>query len=84
MSIFKSNAKETADRLQKVLIADKHFNPEFLKKVMVSDLFMLINNYAEIKPENLNFSIEINKEGDYIFKFDAKCERLKIFGSLPD
>lgn len=82
--MFKSNANESAERLKKVLIADKHFNPEYIKRVILSDLYSLLNNYADIKPENLNLDIEIDKNGDYIFKFNAKTSRLKIFGSLPD
>ena len=84
MGIFTSKAKESAERLKKVLIADKHFNPEYIKKVIVSDLYLLLNNYAEIKPEDLDFNIEIDKNGDYLFSLKTKTSRLKIFGSLPD
>lgn len=84
MKFLKSNAKESEDRLKNVLIADKHFNPESIKKVIQTDIFYLIRNYAEVSPENLDFNIDIDKNGDYIFSFFAKCSRLKIFGSLPD
>ena len=84
MGLFTSNAKESEERLRKVLIADKHFNPESVKRVISSDLYMLLSNYAEIKPENLEFDIEITDDGDYIFNLKAKCNRLKIFGALPD
>lgn len=84
MALFSSNAKESEKRLKKVLISDKHFNPEAIKKVVKSDIYYLLNNYAEILPDNLDFNIEINEQGDYIFKIVAKCSRIKIFGSLPD
>ena len=84
MGLFSSNAKESEMRLRKVLIADKHFNPEGVKKVLSSDLYYLFCNYAELKPEDLSFDIEITDNGDYIFKCIAKCSRLKIFGCLPD
>lgn len=84
MGFIFSKAKESEDRLRKVLIADKHFNPENLKRVISSDIFQLLNNYGEIRPENLEFDIEITDNGDYIFNITAKCNRLKVFGCLPD
>ncbi len=84
MGFISSKAKESEERLRKVLIADKHFNPENVKRVITSDVFMLLNNYAEIKPENLELDIEITDNGDYVFNIEARCSRLKIFGSLPD
>ena len=77
-------AKQSEERLKRVLIADKHFNPEYLKKIVSSDLYVLLNNYAEIRPEDLNFDVSVSKDGDYIFSFKAKSGRLKIFASLPD
>lgn len=79
-----SKAKECENRLHKVLIADKHFNPESIKRVMQSDLYYLLSNYAEVNPENFEFDIDINSKGEYEFSFKAKCNRLKIFGSLPE
>lgn len=84
MSIFESKAKESENRLRKVLISDKHFNPEYIKKVIKSDIFYLLKNYAEIQPEDLTVNIDVTKNGEYDFVIKARVNRLKIFGSLPD
>lgn len=85
MGIFyNQNAKEDADRLKRVLIADKHFNPERIKQVIKSDITAVLKNYAVIDSENIFFDIEINSNGSYHFKIDAVADNLKIFGALPD
>lgn len=85
MGIFYSqNAKEDADRLKRVLIADKHFNPERIKQVIKSDIASILKNYAVLDAENLFIDIEINSNGSYHFKIDAIADNIKIFGALPD
>lgn len=81
---FETIAGENANRLKKVLISDKHFNPENIKRVLKSDIFNVLTNYTDVLPENLNLEIEILENGDYEIICRAVCKRLKIFGALPD
>ena len=82
--MFGSEKQKNLERLQKVLISDKQFNPQKLEKVLRSDLYILLNNYCSISPEDVNAKVELQKDGTYKFYMVAKSDRLKIFGSLPD
>jgi len=81
---FETPASENINRLKRVLIADKHFNPENIKRVIRSDVYNLLKNYADIMPEDVFLDIEITGGGEYEITIKAECKRLKIFGALPD
>ena len=81
--IFKKTQSEE-ERLKNVLISDKQFSPEKVKKILKSDVFELLSNYCNLAPENLSVNVEIMSDGAYKFCIVATCDRLKIFGSLPD
>ena len=40
--LFKTPAKVGVDRLKRVLISDKHFNPERIKEVIKSDILYIL------------------------------------------
>ena len=82
--IFNRNQKENLERLENVLISDKQFSPKQVEKVLKSDAFNILSNYGNFQPENLNVSVQIKKDGTYSFSIIAVCDRLKIFGSLPE
>lgn len=85
MGIFYENsASSDESRLKKVLISDKHFNPERVKRVIRSDMYAVLRDYADVSPESMQFDIEINSSGDYEFYLRATAKRMKIFGALPD
>lgn len=77
-----NTAFENYHRLKNVLISDKQFNPEQLKKVLKSDLTKLFNNFAEFSDEDLTISIGINDDGSYNITTNLKTNRLKIFAHL--
>ena len=81
---YSSNAKEDAERLKHVLIADKHFNPERIKQVIKSDFYDLLKNYAKVSSDDIYIDIEINQDGSYHLRIDAIAKDLKIFGAIPD
>ncbi len=82
INLKKSPAKIGADRLKKVLISDKHFNPERVKNVIKSDIYSLLINYADISSETLDLKIEINENGGYNISVNAKANRLKVLGNI--
>lgn len=69
------------ERLKNILISDKHFNPEYLVKVLRSDMLDLLLNYMNILPQNIDISIFVDEKGVYNLKISAKTDRLKIFGA---
>lgn len=81
---FETQASENVNRLKRVLIADKHFNPESIKRVIKSDEYNMLKNYADILPEDIFLDIDITNSGEYEITVKAHCKRLKIFGALPD
>ena len=82
--IFGKNQNENIKRLQNVLISDKQFSPEKLQKILKSDAYNMLSNYCVLEPDNLNVFVELQKDGKYHLQITASCDRLKIFGSLPD
>lgn len=72
------------ERLKNVLISDKQFSPDRVKKVLKSDVFELLSSYCDLSPENLSISVDIMNDGTYKFCIVATSDRLKIFGSLPE
>ena len=82
--MFLKKGQTEEDRLKNVLISDKQFSPEKVKKVLRSDVYALFSNYCTLSPENLSVSVDIMSDGTYKFCVVATSDRLKIFGSLPD
>lgn len=72
------------ERLKNVLISDKQFSPERLKKVMRSDVYAMLSNYCEITPKDFDINVDLQNDGTYKIGIIATCNRLKIFGSLPE
>ena len=69
------------ERLKNILISDKHFNPDFIVKVLRSDTKEMLANYMDIIPQNIEVSIFVDEKGIYNLKITAKSDRLKIFGA---
>ncbi len=72
------------DKLQKVLINDKHFQPARLNDIVRSDIFKCLSNYMEISPENILTDISVDETGQYVLRCKVSCKRLKIMGILPN
>jgi len=71
------------EKLQKVLINDKHFQPARLNDVVRSEIFKCLSNYMEISPEDILTNISIDADGQYVLRCKVSCKRLKIMGILP-
>ena len=82
--MFNNPAKVGVDRLKKVLISDKHFNPERIKEVIKSDILYILKNYTDVEADDLNFEINVENNGGYKISIDANCTRLKFLGSIPE
>ena len=82
--MFFDRKEDQEDRLKNVLISDKQFSPEKIKKVLKSDVFYLLTNYCDLEPENLTCEVFVQEDGSYKFNIQAISDRLKIFGTLPE
>lgn len=70
--IFDRAQQKNLERLQNVLISDKQFSPQKVEKVLKSDIYELLSNYATINPDEVNVKVEIEKDGTYKFLMVAK------------
>ena len=69
------------ERIKNMLISDKHFDTKDMIKVIRNDMYVLLNNYLEISPQDILVTIKVNEYGEYELRVDVKTERLKIFGT---
>lgn len=69
-------------RLKSMLISDKVNVPNELCSLIKSDVYVLLANYMELKPENVIVDQTIEENG-FCITIKAKTDRLKQFGALP-
>lgn len=81
MNIFSSN--QGIEKLKKVLINDKHQSPTRVNEILKSDVFAVLQNYMDISENDIISKIDLDQNGNYIFRCKAKATRLKTFGILP-
>ena len=66
------------DRLKKVLIRDKNEDPKHIMNVLKSDMLQVLNNYMDIKSENLDIEIVVLENGAYKLLMEGYSNRIKI------
>ena len=69
-------------RLNVVIQKDKVNNPKYLIEVIKSDFYYLINNYFEVDFNDIEISIDVEKDK---YKIKTKCvgDRIKMVKTLP-
>ncbi len=72
------------DRVKKAIVTSNHFKPEKFAEILKSDVYMVLNEYAEIKGDELKVGVELNDFGEYIINICAIGRRLKMIGIVPD
>ena len=72
------------ERVKSAIACDKHFKPDKLAEILKSDIYMTINEYADVKADDFKLIIEVNEYGEYVINFCAIARRLKIVGIVPD
>lgn len=73
-----------ASRLDNVIKKDKQINPQYMKDVIKSDLFYLLNNYFDVPYSNININIDLNENNMYTLSISAIGDRLKAMQILPN
>ena len=69
-------------RLNLVIQKDKVNNPKYLIEVIKSDVYYLINNYFEVDFNDIEVSVEVEKD-KYEIKINCLGDRMKIVKALP-
>ena len=74
---------ELINRLNNVIKKDKQINPQYMKDVIKSDIFYLLNNYFEVEFEDINISIDLAENNMYLININALGDRMKAMSILP-
>lgn len=74
---------ELINRLDNVIKKDKQINPQYMKEVIKSDVFYLLNNYFEVEYSDIKISINLNENNTYNLDISAVGDRMKSMNILP-
>lgn len=74
---------ELINRLNNVIRQDKKVNPQYIKEVIKSDIFYLLNNYFEVEYEDVDIDINVDNSNLYKILISAKGDRIKTMQVLP-
>ncbi|MBO5909959.1 MAG: hypothetical protein J6Q15_00470 [Clostridia bacterium] len=74
---------ELINRLENVIKKDKQINPQYMKEVIKSDIFYLLNNYFEVEYKDINIAINLNENNTYKLDITAIGDRIKMINVLP-
>ena len=74
---------ELVSRLDNVIKKDKKINPQYMKEVIKSDIFYMLNNYFEVEFGDIDISIDLTKNNMYMLKINALGDRMKAMQILP-
>ena len=74
---------ELTKRLDNVIKKDKQINPQYMKEIIKSDVFYLLNNYFEVDFENIDISINLTDSNMYSIQIGALGDRIKTMRVLP-
>lgn len=71
------------NRLDNVIKKDKQINPQYMKEIIKSDIFYLLNNYFEVEYNDINIDINVNDNNRYQVQIIATGDRMKAMQVLP-
>ncbi|MDD4350616.1 MAG: cell division topological specificity factor MinE [Clostridia bacterium] len=69
-------------RLNNVLTTDKQNNPKYMKEIIRSDIFFLINNYFDIDYESVVVNIEVNEFRKFDITINMVGDRPKFMNTI--
>lgn len=74
---------ELVNRLDNVIKKDKQINPQYMKEVIKSDVFYLLNNYFEVEFSDISITIDLTENNMYALNINAVGDRMKAMQILP-
>ena len=75
---------ELVGRLNDVIKKDKQINPQYMKDVIRSDIFYLLNNYFEVEYDDVKVVIDVDDNNKYTMSIVATGDRLKAMQVIPN
>ena len=75
---------ELVSRLDNVIKKDKKINPQYMKDVIKSDLYYLLNNYFNVNFDGIDLTINVSENNMYAIDIRAVGDRLKSLQILPN
>lgn len=81
---MKTQSEQIVDRLKTVMNADRMSGVENISKVIKSDIFDLLTSYMYLQIGDIELSIELVKDGNYILNLTAKSTHLIGAGKMID
>ncbi len=70
------------NRLRQVLTSDKHVNLPLYNKLITNSICEMLSHFMYIEPEKVFSNIEINENGEYVYRLKVITKRIKSFGTL--
>ena len=74
---------ELVSRLDNVIKKDKQVSPQYMKDVIKSDVFYLLNNYFEVQFDDIDISIDLRDDNMYSIQINSVGDRMKAMQILP-
>ncbi len=74
---------ELINRLENVIKKDKQVSPQYMKDVIKSDIYYLLNNYFEVQFGDININIDLTENNMYSININALGDRMKAMKILP-
>lgn len=71
-----------SSRLKDVIKRDKEDNPKFVKDVIKSDFFYLINNFFEVEFKDIEVSVDVDDNNKYLIAISASGDRAKLMSRI--
>lgn len=70
------------NRLKKLLMQDKVNTPDRLTDVLKSDVYSVMKNYMELRPDDIKILIDADDKGYHVI-VSARTHRFRQIGMLP-
>ena len=79
---MKTKTNNLSNRLKDVIKKDKEDSPRFVKDVIKSDFFYMINNFFEVEFQDINVEIDIDDSNKYLINISAIGDRAKLLNKI--
>lgn len=76
--------KTVKGRLNSVLKKDKQINHNYIKEVIKSDFFYMINNYFEVDFHDIDLKLDVDENNCYDITINCKASRIKLMRTIPE